>query len=1206
MTSSSDQPKNHKRKPASRRRRLLMAIGALMVIGAGGFVFFQRTSGEAIRTAAKELLSRYVNGVVDIGSASVHWNGRIELKDVKVWAPTDLPLQEVDPAFSCERLELFGELSSFVVGSPNIKSIVAHAPKCRIVRNRASGITNLGVMFGSTKRTATTLRTALPTVELRDAQLLVVERDQQSDRVIEELTLAVRARPAADQSRLYDITWRRIDSASDTDGHMQYNWQLGTFRNITGGLPWLSLEAVLIGVNANYDGASAWSNLLGLSGKVRAVDFDFGSPNDPSAERSATLELGGATLSIPVNTAEYLLPRDQRYLYFEQVMGSIELRTNDIVATFSGLLHGSPCSTKIVLRGGDTPIRSLDDVDIDFELTATDLLLPRRKSAAPEYEQRFVGQWKHVSRFYDVYEPRGRFDIELHVAKKAGAKSTVSLKRLSLVPRHATAKCIFFPYELTGLTGSVVIDSTGVQLNDLTGVHGEAPVVVKGHLSGPQRCASADLSIQGNNVQLDNDLRKALKPRWKTLLNQLDASGIVDIGLSLHRDACKDDELSKWQSDIDVTMKDVHVRYVRFPLDAEHLSGSVHIKGRRIDMANVKGKANGADLFISGGADLNDQGVSHLTLNTKADHLIVNHDLLAALPTNWQQALQPWKPKGLADVVGTLNFSAQPTHQLSYDFIVGLNGCEVTLPDMPITLDHIKGNMQLKPGIVKLDQVTAKHRGASLIANGLLIGEDASTQNPLQVTCSHVMVDDELLRKLPDNQRSLLNDWHTDSPIELKITVPTISQNSINTQKTTYDITLTNAAISHNLFAIPFKHVDATISFDGQTLTGHITQAHYDSAKLSLSFTQNLTDSQHQGTFNVTATNLPLDRNLRAMLPPSLRSAWDSIELDGKSDIKLASLKTWRSQDGHQLWSVDGHVQLIKTSMFGLARMRDVNGRIEFQGMLQDRLGGAMLKGRLDMESLSLHSHTLSPLGANWSFSRSASGEGQLKIEAINGQAYGGVIAGQLDVRFDKDRTDYSLQTTAHHVDITPIFDKAAPPTPQSKPVTPMGYADARLYLSGTMGVADSFRGGGRIQLKDGNFYKLPLLLAILPVLKLSMPNEHAFDYAEGDFLVLGRQLQFEKILLRGDAFALLGSGTISMPDQGLDLNLVHISSSTWTRLPAITDLLEGASRELLELHVTGPLSQPIVKTMPLRRLSDEIKRLFKRSKAKPIVKPTG
>jgi hypothetical protein len=78
----------------------------------------------------------------------------------------------------------------------------------------------------------------------------------------------------------------------------------------------------------------------------------------------------------------------------------------------------------------------------------------------------------------------------------------------------------------------------------------------------------------------------------------------------------------------------------------------------------------------------------------------------------------------------------------------------------------------------------------------------------------------------------------------------------------------------------------------------------------------------------------------------------------------------------------------------------------------------------------------------------------------------------------------------------------------------------------------------------------------------------------------------------------------MTIPDLAVDLRLVNVPGQWWARLPQIEDVMKGTVREFVEIRVSGPVTQPSVKTQPIPRITDEVKRLFERRQPKRVVSP--
>ncbi len=75
----------------------------------------------------------------------------------------------------------------------------------------------------------------------------------------------------------------------------------------------------------------------------------------------------------------------------------------------------------------------------------------------------------------------------------------------------------------------------------------------------------------------------------------------------------------------------------------------------------------------------------------------------------------------------------------------------------------------------------------------------------------------------------------------------------------------------------------------------------------------------------------------------------------------------------------------------------------------------------------------------------------------------------------------------------------------------------------------------------------------------------------------------------------------MSLPDGSVELGLINVPSPGWATLPVLGDLVQRASRELVELQVTGPLSRPDVRAIPFRALTAELKELFQKRKPRTL-----
>src|SRR5690606_6258749 len=96
-------------------------------------------------------------------------------------------------------------------------------------------------------------------------------------------------------------------------------------------------------------------------------------------------------------------------------------------------------------------------------------------------------------------------------------------------------------------------------------------------------------------------------------------------------------------------------------------------------------------------------------------------------------------------------------------------------------------------------------------------------------------------------------------------------------------------------------------------------------------------------------------------------------------------------------------------------------------------------------------------------------------------------------------------------------------------------------------------------------------------------PTQTAFDAAEVHLTLGGGQATLDPIKFTGDAFSLIGSGTISLlGDYELDLRLHPLYGRSERPLPLVGPVMREATGRVVDFHVTGPLASPRVDPEPL------------------------
>lgn len=1187
----------------TRRRRIAGVVVTVAVVSslAIGLAYRHFTDPERIRRIAQHFLQEYTHGHVEIGSADISWFDGIRLFNVTVTnGQTDFARSSsraATPVISCPQVTLIADRTSLLLGKPKIEAVIAIRPTLTIVRDRGTDQTNLSGLLRSPQRSGG-LHGGGPTIELRDATIRVVSREENGERVIEDLKLTIRGRPSPTEADTYDIVWRDT-SAVSTDGHSKIDLRTGRLRNVRGGLPWMSIEGVMVALNAGYDGAGAWCDLLGLDGRVRAKDYNLCQGETNAGPRSATIALDNASISVPVSQVEKSLPADQRYLRFERVTGEVVVTTEGIQAEFTGLLHGSECHVSASLRGGLEKLATLDDVDFDVQVRAIGLQLPRADAGGPPDEIRFINRWPRLRRFYYDYDPHGFVDLEISVTKRAGVDEPIVAKHIKLSAQGADMSYRRIPYRLSNVYGLVEYTPQGVFIRNLRGERGGGMVSITGFLEKLTKSAPKGLTITGEGIAIDEALYAALPESYRKACRLFSPQGSVDIGLKLAQSAGTEENPGQWRSNVTVMLRDVSAVYAGFPYPVDHITGTLVAKHKKLEINGVAGRAGRASIGIDGSIAFSDEGIADLALSISGVDVEFNSAFFSALSDDVRRRIDPLHPRGTFDCVSTLSFDTRQQRVVQQ---TSLNLHDVTIrPDiLPVDFTGIHGSIDISADHVRLHDLRGRYKNAPISLEGFADGLTSSQTFEVSVRSRDLELDDSLRAVLPAPIRTALADWSIKGPVNTETIVSRKSPTDADSVRT--KIEFQGATVKHAALPATLEDVTGVLVLDDRGVRTDGIDATYGPVSVHATLTAGRSPDGaliEEGTIALAATGATLDNSFRALLPQDLRSYWDRFRPTGSVDLHIDSLRFKRNGNNRpREWAVDGYLEFNDVSLGGNAKVTGMAGVLMGSGALLDARKGTTLTGNLALASCRAFGQPLTQAKTDWSYVRVATGEAVLSFDKIQAQIDDGWLTGQMQLEFDPSRVDYSASATAHGVQIEPLVARAHGPLASGvQPIEARGLLDGQLHLSGTIGDASRRRGSGRFEIREGRMFRLPLIMALMQVLNLSFPDENAFDAANADFFVIGNRIQFREIALRNDALALVGSGTMTLPDRGLDLDLVMVNPQRWARVPVLAEFIEGTSRELMQIHVTGPLARPTVRPKPLRAISEELNRLFQKRK---------
>jgi hypothetical protein len=143
------------------------------------------------------------------------------------------------------------------------------------------------------------------------------------------------------------------------------------------------------------------------------------------------------------------------------------------------------------------------------------------------------------------------------------------------------------------------------------------------------------------------------------------------------------------------------------------------------------------------------------------------------------------------------------------------------------------------------------------------------------------------------------------------------------------------------------------------------------------------------------------------------------------------------------------------------------------------------------------------------------------------------------------------------------------------------GLLEGTVHLGGVLGGQVGTMASGNVRLSEAQLWRSPFFARLLPLLHLSIPTgEEAPGRGELVFDLVRDKVFISSFSFTGGGMNLTGDGTVTVPDAGLDLNMVVVSAKDeGIGIPLITPvvgwLVGGIQSQLFKVHVGGTLNEP-------------------------------
>jgi len=755
------------------------------------------------------------------------------------------------------------------------------------------------------------------------------------------------------------------------------------------------------------------------------------------------------------------------------------------------------------------------------------------------------------------------------------------------------------PYPLTNLVADIQINNDGLIINSLRASSGRGALEISGRKEGFEANSPLVLSGSARQLALDPQLAKSLPPEMLETWRYFSPHGVVNLDFAVSYDGIT------WKPEVDVELIDAGFAFYLFPYPVDSAAGRIRLRNDKLTVT-IRGLASGQVVRIDG--EVFNPGPNYTgRVTAELEGAIpIDETLLAQLDPSTQQAVRSLDPRGFLIAKGVFGRTEPSDESMYRRIMVELRDCALKFRDFPYPVENVQGEIELDNDLIVVRNLQGRNDSAYIVGDGFWrLGDNSRLE--MHLTATDAPLDDDLRLALTPQLRQLWSDLQIRGEVDhvkADIVYETATENldvkvrcqkwqtGALGQKSTITIqpkwfpyrlnelagVLTyenNRVTMQNMTA---RHGDTTLSFSGQTIP-----LENDTWQLDIS--------------PLVVDRIVVDNDLLAALPPEMRKATANLNLSGP----LAMQGGFRYQTGGGIndraqW--DFRFDLENGSLHCNQKFDHIHGGARLVGGSD----GASFncRGELDVDSV-IYKETqfTSVQGPFWIDSdRLLFGAWAEPVNATNprritANTLGGILSGDAQVLLTPE-SPFVMRLNLANADLKTVSQEVG----NSLEVS--GKMFANLDLSGNSLGPHTFRGRGGIQLRDANIYELPVMLAMLKLLRQRDPTQSAFDSGDINFTVQGEHVYFNRMTFTGDAITVKGKGEMNLQRE-IDFDFYTVVGRDEFFVPVISPALGLASQQLLQIHATGTLDKPEVVRRPLPGVEATLNDIFPEDAIRPL-----
>jgi hypothetical protein len=748
------------------------------------------------------------------------------------------------------------------------------------------------------------------------------------------------------------------------------------------------------------------------------------------------------------------------------------------------------------------------------------------------------------------------------------------------------------PSAMSDVTAGFQVDRTGLRFEKLEAHAGSTLLRGSGRYAGWTNTADFDLLLEAERLVVGRHWEGLLPASMASQWSKLLPAGEVDVRAQVAR------RNGTIEPNVSLRCRNVSLTHYRFPYRLDRTVGTVVVEGKALSI-HLTGQAGGHPVHVQGSfrtvspsPATNEPGGTYGTLEVRGENMRIDDTLLAAMPLRSADIIRTLRAAGTFDFV--FRHDRTPTLPGGHANSLGIRlvQCSMAYAGFPYPLSNVSGSIRMDRGHWTIRDITGSNDTGVVRCNGMLVpGGDNDGELTLQLAGTGVVLERELRDALPAGVRQIWDDVDPRGNAEFSATV----RHHVKARRTEVEIEATpqgdTVSIEPAWFPYRLEHLRGQLHWKDGQLTFEQVRGTHDRTTVTAGGVCRFVPGGgwHVSFEQLSADRFRADHDVLQALPVGLQQAISAVDLRGL--LSLAGSLDIHSTAGSPAASWDMQLDVEQGSLDVGTPIEHVHGGIRLRG--QSDKNSWQTFGDMAIDSAMWRGMQLTavqgPLamdagGVRFGATAARAGE-QGAPRRVSARVAGGTLLLDGSVAAG-DPGGFALAASLGDADLERL---AGDTLSSAHPYR--GRVFSTVEVSGSRGGAHSLAGRGQVRLRDADIYELPLVVAMLKMLRVKAPDLNAFGSSIVDFRIEGPRAYLDNIELSGDAISLVGNGEIDF-DSNVHMTFRSIMGDSATQLPAMKRVLGGASGQFMLIHVDGTLPHPEMTSEAFPTLAAAIQKL--------------